>query len=155
MAETQDNTPVAEATIKVKADTTEFVRAIEESLSGLEDRLAETAKKGGESLVHEIGEAVGEIKQRFESASDEAVKAFAGKVGAAFDALADRLTGLAEKAAGIQVESRPGPSGSEREDQGLSGEMRSMEKKVDDVIVYLNSIQRSVNGIVARMGNLG
>jgi len=134
MAENFDNTPVAEATIPVKADLSEFTRAIDDALLELDRKLA--------------------------AAADAAAKGFGDKLGATLDDIAQKLDALIVKAdtmaaGGKQQQQQGGQSEQQQggDGAGLVSDIRDIGRKVDDLVTNTGTIATVLDGIAARVGN--
>lgn len=132
MAENFDNTPVAEATIPVKADLTEFQRAIDDALLEIDRKLAATAEAAAKGFTDKIGSALDDIAQKLD----------------AIIVKADTM-GAGGKAQGQQ----DGKAEQEQSGSGLSAQVRDIATKVDAATDSLNSIEATVGIIAGRMGN--
>ena len=131
MADTFDNSPIAEATIPVKADLTEFNRAVDDALL--------------------------EIERRFAVAAEAAAKGFTDKVGDAMDDVAKKLDALIAKADTFKIqapEAQQAKTG-EQNQQGAGdlSELRDIGRKVDDLVTATGTISVQLDGINARLGN--
>lgn len=131
MADTFDNSPIAEATIPVRADLTEFNRSVEDALI--------------------------EIERRFSAAAEAAAKGFADKVGDALDDVAKKLDALITKADTFKIQAPEAQQAktNEQSQQGAGdlSELRDIGRKVDDIVTATGTMIVQLDGISARLGN--
>lgn len=132
MAENLDNSPVAEATIPVKADLSEFNRSVEEALLDIERKMGEAAQN--------------------------AAKGFADKVGDALDEVTKKLDALIAKAESFKIQAPETQQAKQTEQggQGATGEtseLRDIGRKVDDLVTGQGTIIVALDNIGSRLGN--
>lgn len=130
MAENFDNSPVAEATIPVKADITEFTRAVEDALLEIERKLGDAAQA--------------------------AAKGFSDKIGDALDEVTKKLDTLIAKADAFKIETPDGQQGKSEQGQSSGSdisELRDIGRKVDDLVTTTGTISTQLDAIGARLGN--
>lgn len=130
MAENFDNSPVAEATIPVRADMTEFTRAVDDALV--------------------------EIERKIGDAAQAAAKGFADKIGDALDEVAKKLDALITKADTFKIqvpEQQQSKTEQGQQQAGDLSELRDIGRKVDDISTATGTMIVQLDGIAARLGN--